>query len=434
MLSGSGESAREMRARNWLRAPEVAQFGACRPGESADAVDGVIPGLVIEPATSEQVAAALAWASRERLATVIRGRGTKLGWGRPPSALDVVLAMSGLNRVVAHRHGDLTATLQAGATLSDVNRELGRQHQWLPVDTPFQFATLGGIVATNDSGPLRHRYGTPRDLVIGITLALTDGRLVKAGGHVVKNVAGYDLGKLMSGSFGSLAAITDVTVKLSPIPQTSGTLAVRYLDRDTLFADAMRLSASQLEPVAFDVRMTAGGPGSIPPELRLFVRFAASPGATAAQIDAARALLHGETEVLAGAAEAALWAEQVRYPFLNAAVVVRLAWLPASLGRVLALVEQLGGLTRGPVTLAGRASTGAGFVRLDASDDAMHAAVTLLRERADVVSNVVVLKQHTALKQRIDAWGPMTSTAGVMRSLKQAFDPAGILNAGRGPI
>ena len=179
-------------------------------------------------------------ASDGRKSAVIRGAGTKLDWGRPAERVDVVLDMRRLNRVLAHEHGDLTATIEAGATLRDVNQALARHGQWLPLDPPFaDAATIGGILATNDSGPLRHRYGTPRDLVIGIQLATTDGVLSKAGGQVVKNVAGYDLSKLVTGSFGSLAAIVSATFKLSPIPSASKTMIVSVQDPVRL-GDAVR--------------------------------------------------------------------------------------------------------------------------------------------------------------------------------------------------
>jgi glycolate oxidase FAD binding subunit len=185
-----------------------------REGSAADAIDGVVPRQIVEPDTASGLAAALQRASRDRLVTVLRGGGTKLGWGRRPPPIDLLVSTARLNSLLVHRHGDLTATAHAGVTLAQLNRELARHGQWLPVDSAFDGATIGGIVATNDSGPLRHRHGTPRDLLIGVTLAMPDGRLVKAGGHVVKNVAGYDLGKLVSGSFGSLAAIVDATFKL----------------------------------------------------------------------------------------------------------------------------------------------------------------------------------------------------------------------------
>src|SRR5215210_2655055 len=199
-----------------------------RPGTVADRVDGEVPPQVAEPDAPQAFAAALQRAAAERLSTVIRGGGTKLSWGRRPDTLDLVVSTSRLGLLIAHRHGDLTATVQAGMRLRDLNAALSTEHQWLPIDSAFDKATIGGIVATNDAGPSRHRHGTPRDLVIGVTLALTDGRLVKAGGTVVKNVAGYDLGKLVSGSHGTLAGIVDVTFKLVPLPQTSATLVAWY--------------------------------------------------------------------------------------------------------------------------------------------------------------------------------------------------------------
>jgi glycolate oxidase FAD binding subunit len=396
----------------------------------------VAPGVVIEPTTPEQLAAALSWASRERLTTVIRGRGTKLGWGRTPAGVDLIVTTSRLNGLVAHRHGDLTATVQAGATLTDLNRQLATQGQWLPLDTAFDHATIGGLVATNDSGPLRHRYGTPRDLLIGITLALTDGRLVRSGGHVVKNVAGYDLGKLVSGSFGTLAAIADATFKLSPIPQTSRTVLAAYADRDLLARDVTALADSQLEPTAVDLHVMFGRPSDrLESVLRLLVRFATSPESADAQANEARGLMQGRgIDTLAGAAEAALWAEQVRRPWMGPGVVVRFSWLPAALPSVLALVEGLHQSSGCAMDLVARVALGAGVCRIDAEDDVARSTVEMLRSRTELVANVVVLRQGAVRGSRVDTWGPAGGTAAVLRALKETFDPAGILNAGRGPI
>src|SRR5213076_253612 len=186
----------------------------------------------------------------------IRGAGTKSDWGRDGARADAILDMRSLNRVLAHEAGDMTATLEAGAALADVNRALAEHRQWLPLDPPFaERATIGGVLATNDSGPLRHRYGTPRDLVIGIQLATTDGVLSKAGGQVVKNVAGYDLSKLLAGSFGSLAAIVSATFKLSPLPEASRTLVAAARDAEELGHFVGAVMASQLEPIAFEIHV-----------------------------------------------------------------------------------------------------------------------------------------------------------------------------------
>jgi glycolate oxidase FAD binding subunit len=382
-----------------------------------------------EPQTPEELAAALAGASRGRRSTAIRGGGTKSDWGRPATDPELTVLTGRLNRLVVHRHGDLTATVQAGMRLADFNAELAAYRQWLPVESAFAGTTIGGMVATTDCGPLRHRSGTPRDLLIGITLALTDGRIVKAGGHVVKNVAGYDLGRFVSGSFGTLAAIVDATFKLMPIPQASVTLVASYADAAALARDAAAMAASQLEPAAFDIRVGLSGVG---PNLQLLVRFASSPASTEEQANHASALLIGEVSVMTGEAESTLWREQIAAPWsadaggglADAPAVIRMGWLPSRLADVIALV-------RGHA-LTGRVM-GTGLVRL-AGDPAGHAAIVERLRASDALRHVVILSGAAALKTQVDAWGPPASAASATRALKQMFDPAGILNAGRGPI
>ena len=397
-----------------------------RPGTAADRVDGEVPPQVAEPDSPEAFAAALAHASSERLVTVIRGGGTKLSWGRTPAAVDLVISTSRLTRLIAHRHGDLTTTVQAGMTLRDLNAALSGERQWLPIDSAFSEATIGGIVATNDSGPSRHRNGTPRDLIIGITLALTDGRLVKAGGTVVKNVAGYDLGKLVSGSHGTLAGIVDVTFKLLPIPQTSATLVASYTDPAALAGDVAALDASQIEPAAFDVR---SDDGETPLQLKL--RVATSPAARDAQIAAAKALVSGQASILTDTAEQETWAAQIDAPWHGDAAV-RFSWLPAKLPQMLAILNEIRRTDHASVTFAGRV-IGAGTARLSGETPALAAAVRRLRASSDL-GNVVLLRGSHDLKALVDVWGPPRSSDGAVRALKQMFDPAGILNADRGPI
>ncbi len=391
-----------------------------------------------EPQTPEELAAALAGASRARRSTAIRGGGTKSAWGRPVPEPELTVQTGRLNRLVVHRHGDLTATVQAGMRLADFNAELAAYRQWLPVESAFAGTTIGGMVATNDCGPLRHRSGTPRDLLIGITLALTDGRIVKAGGHVVKNVAGYDLGRFVSGSFGTLAGIVDATFKLMPIPQASATLVASYADPAALARDAAAMAASQLEPAAFDVRAGAvdgsgekeGGGGGKAARPQLLVKFASSPASTEEQANHASALLTGEVSVLTGDAESTLWREQIAAPWsvdterADAPAVIRMSWLPSRLADVIAIVQGH--------ALTGRVM-GTGLVRL-AGDPAGHAAIVERLRASDALRHVVILSGSAELKSRVDAWGRPASAASATRALKQMFDPAGILNAGRGPI
>lgn len=409
------------------------QLGQVRAGEAADAVDGVHPRQVLEPRCAEDVASGLAWASRERLTTVLRGGGTKLGWGRVPASVDLVVSTARLNQSIAHRHADLTVTADAGVTLVGLNRELARYGQWLPVESAFENATVGGIVATNDAGPSRHRYGTPRDLLIGITLGLTDGRLVKSGGRVVKNVAGYDLAKLVSGSFGTLAAIADATFKLMPVPRASGTLVASYPDAEALVQDVTQLQASQIELAAFDLRAAFGPSGSEAPH-RLLLRCASSAAATAAQLAAARAALVATGDVVTGEADEALWREQRQAPWVGTGGVIRLSWLPARLLRLLTLVEDAARGEGVRLELAGRVGVGAGLLRVDAPGDRLPTLVGRLRAATAVAGHVVLLRASAGVRERVDVWGAPGGAMAVLQAMKRTLDPADILNAGRGPI
>ena len=407
---------------------DLQPFGEVREAIASDAVDGVQPRFVIEPPTGDAVAALLAWASARGVFTLLRGSGTKLGWGRRPKAIDVVVGTRRLNRVLAHPHGDLTATVEAGTTVRELNQALARHGQWLPVDVAFDEATVGGMIATNESGPLRHRHGTPRDLLIGIHLAMTDGRVVKAGGTVVKNVAGYDLGKLVSGSNGSLAAIVSATFKLAPLPGASATVVARFRDPERVGRAVAAVSASQIEPTAFDIHATAG-------LFQLLIQFATTQAAIDAQLTAIRPLIGADMfDVVTGADEAEVWRGQTRAMWTEPGAIVRASWLPASLASLLALVNEIGASGLRSVALVGRCGVGAGLMRIDGDPVAVTAAVARLRSATKVLGHVVVLRVDATAKDGLDVWGPLGDHGALLAAVKRAFDPAGILNAERGPV
>ena len=191
----------------------------------------------------------------------IVGGGSKLGWG-PPIEAERELSTGDLDRIVEHNAGDLTAILEAGVPLAAAQERFAEAGQMLALDPPDRGATIGGVVATADSGPLRSRYGGPRDLVLGLRAALPDGSVIKSGGKVIKNVAGYDLGKLMAGSFGTLGAIVEVAVRLHPRPEHTATAAGGTTDAAALAAAAMELSRAPLEHISFDLRW-GGGDGAL---------------------------------------------------------------------------------------------------------------------------------------------------------------------------
>ena len=395
----------------------------------------------IEPETAEELAAALRRASDARQSIVIRGAGTKLDWGRPPQRVDTFIGTRRLDRVLAHQHGDLTATIEAGAALAEVNAALARHGQWLPLDPPSaDRATIGGILATNDSGPLRHRFGTPRDLVIGVQLATTDGVLAKAGGQVVKNVAGYDLSKLICGSFGSLAAIVSATFKLAPRAAASKTLIVDVPDVDTLSRIVRDVMSSQLEPIAFEV-LASSSDRSAKAERRVMLLFASLAAVVDAQIDQALAMaaLKGcATRVVGGDDESRVWDEHSRRLWDAPGAIVRASWLPADIAAVVAhlkseVTSEAKSEVKSEVELVGRAAVGSGLIRIGGDAHAQAAVVEALRKSA-TFRNVVIVRGSDELKSLVDVWGPQGDREKLFASLKHALDPNGTLNAGRGPL
>jgi glycolate oxidase FAD binding subunit len=382
------------------------------------------------PATAEEVAAALRRAADARQPIQIRGAGTKSRWGGPVREAVAMLDMRGLGRVLAHEHGDMTATVEAGATLRDVNRALADHRQWLPLDPPFaDAATIGGILATNDSGPLRHRYGTPRDLVIGIRLATTDGILSKAGGQVVKNVAGYDLGKLIAGSFGRLAAIVSATFKLAPIPKASKTLRLDVDSAAGVARVVTTVMASHLEPLAFEIASAAGRDGH-----DVLLRFASLDAVVDAQIAQAEAALQGfATRVVtySGDGERLMWSEHADQIWTDAdAAVLRASWLPANIGAVLAALKAC--TANAEATMIGRAAIGAGLIRIGGEIDGQARAIEALRASA-AIGNITIMRGSPPLAARADVWPVDPGRARLFTSLKEAFDPAHVL-VGQGPL
>jgi glycolate oxidase FAD binding subunit len=389
---------------------------------------------VVQPASAEATAHALADAAARRQNVVVRGGGTKWSWGRQPAGVDLILSTERLSRLLAHEEGDLTVDVEAGVTLRAVNEQLRSRNQWLPLESAFDAATIGGVLATNDAGALRHRFGTPRDLVIGMRLATTGGHVVRSGGHVVKNVAGYDLARLMTGSFGSLAVITSATFKLAPYPAAFGTLALAFSDAAAASAAAMALAATQLDPVALEVVLRTSRSAE---SLHVLMRFASTAAAVEAQIADAQRLAAGFAAVrihhAIGADDDSIWRDHARRPWAGVGAVVRVSWLPASLPIVLEALVSMRSEGAG-VELVARAGGGSGVLRIDAESQLQVKIVRELRERAAVFTSVTVLRAAADVTAMVDVWGSPGDTAALLAAVKRAFDPHGILNAERGPV
>ena len=406
----------------------AAQTGAgARAASDGDAVDGVRPRIVAEPGNGDALAATLAWAASEQLRVGVAGGRTKLQWGAPGGDVDLLLSTAGIRDVVEHRHGDLTATVEAGATPAAVNARLAAHGQRLPWDAPWpERATVGGVVATNDSGPRRHGHGGPRDSIIGVTMARIDGRVAKAGGIVVKNVAGYDLSRLLTGSFGCLGVILTATFKLAPAPPASRTVELTFDSLEAAAPVAGRLASSPLAPVSIEVAA---------PRPRLLVRFESVEAAASQQADEACALAGGGAGAIVhrGRDEQATWRRHLAH-WSSGGTLLKLSTVPMELFPTLAWLRDRAEALGLGMAAAGRAALGVVDLRLDGALETQARLVEELRERLPTGrGSAVVRRGEPALRRRVDPWGPIGEGRRVMEAVKRRFDPGGLLNTGRGP-
>ena len=381
-----------------------------RPGTAADAVAGVVPTEVVRPGDVQEVAEVLRLAQRDGRTVLAAGGRTKTGWAPPPTSADVLIDTTGLDRLVEHTAGDLVVVAEAGLGLMALQERLGEAGQWLALDPPEQGATLGGIVSANASGPRRLRYGTVRDLLIGVTVVLADGTVAHAGGKVVKNVAGYDLGKLYTGAHGSLGVVVSTTWRLHPLPAARRVVVLDLPDPLDAGPFALALARSTLTPSAVELHATTGGSGE------LVVVFEAIPESVRAQADAAVALLGG------GRQADDLPDQFGERPGTDGDLMLRLAFAPAALPAVLKA------LPAGTAVTAS-ACTGVAYTALPAE----HTAVlsTLRAALAPHDGTAVVLSAPPALRGGLDHWGPVGDALGLMRRVKETFDPDGRLAPGR---
>jgi glycolate oxidase FAD binding subunit len=369
----------------------------------------------LAPATPEEAAAALQEAAAGGRRLRIRGGGTKLAWGRPiDPPPDAELTTEALDAIVEHNAADLTAVLQAGVPLARAQAAFAEAGQMLALDPPGEAATVGGIVATADSGPIRHRYNAVRDLVVGVRVALPDGSVARAGGKVIKNVAGYDLPKLMSGAFGTLGVIVEVSVRLHPRPERRRTVAGRGTDPATLVAAASELAHQPLEAEALDLRLD-GGEGAVLIQLT-------GPSAFERAATATRTLAGARLETSTIEDDAATWSAQRRGQRAAAAdeAVLRVSATQQGLAPVLAAAG-----ARGFRTVA-RAALGLAWITLPGEAEAVRELRAALAP-----APAVLLDAPAALRAAVDPWGETDPAAlELMRRVKARFDPRGTCNPG----
>ncbi len=395
-----------------------------RDAAAVDVVAGVTPAKVIEPGSAEEFAKVFAVAGRSGLAVLPRGGGTKSDWGNPPRRADVVLSTRRLNRILEHAWGDLTLSVEAGATVAQVQAALAEHGQRLAIDPLWpDRATIGGILATNDSGSLRARFGSLRDLIIGITVVLPNGVLARSGGKVVKNVAGYDLPKLNTGALGTLGVITQAVFRLHGLPRESRSVSFSSDSLEKICARMNAVRDSNLSYTALQVR--ANGQA----DHRLDLLWEGTPEGIAAQDHE----LPSITRDLQSADPAGCWntRQSLWERKDRPRAVVKLSILPMGLANFCAAVESC----KSSHSISWEIiiqSPGVGLLRIEG--DQSQLVDTLIRLRANAKKSsgsLVVLSAPLEIKERLDSWGDPGDALPLMRAVKQQLDPHGILNPGR---
>ena len=420
------------------------------------AVDDRVPRAVVFPADAQELSEVMKFASSERLSVVPWGSGTKIGLGGIPARVDLVVGLTRLNRIIEHEPDDLTATFQAGMLLREAQASLHRTGQFLPFDPAgYERATIGGILATNSSGPCRQRYGTARDLVIGIRVVHADGTITKGGAKVVKSVSGYDMNKLYVGSLGTLGIILEATLRLYPLPAVERTWIALFRTGEAASSALARILHSTLvctrveflSSVAAQSIGRQGGYGFPTGTVAVVVSVGSVSEAVDSQISAIEKLCHQEGAVAGflaeGSAQDSLWRAIGDFPPVGGDgrswMTLKVSVLPTHVIDTIHHAETVAGNLG--LESAAISEAGCGIVRLYwmGAPGPSERDPRFITKGVDDLRNwvvrhggsLVILSAPPAIKAIVDVWGPIGNPLPLMRTLKQQFDPQGCLNPGR---
>lgn len=396
--------------------------------------------VVLLPRSVEEISEMMRFAESEKMSVIPAGAGTWLEMGNKPVQAHIILSTAQMNRVLEYEPADLTCTVEAGCTLTSFNQIAAEHLQRIPLD-PFGDArqTLGAVVATGSYGPLRCAFGTPRDQVIGMQVVHADGHVTRAGGRVVKNVAGYDLCKMYAGSFGTLGIISELSFRMRALPETEGTLFFYSTDVNGLCQVAARIRESDVQPAAMELftwQVNEQEAGHKETRFTLALRFISEPDAISAQIAEALRLSDNCPHAMPNETEAqTFWRDyHAEECDNNWQIVLRLSVLPSDIAEVLA--EAASTIPQASL----RVHAGNGVIRLFGRAEVLEEfkrrerPLRLAELRQYVKSRggeMTIVRLPAALKDQLDAWGDPGVTAHLMRALKQKFDPQSRLNPGR---
>ncbi|MDN5698134.1 MAG: FAD-binding oxidoreductase, partial [Rubrobacter sp.] len=389
------------------------------------------PSHVVEPGSTEEISGVLALANERGLGVIPRGAGTKLTLGNVPARFDLVLSLARMNEVIEHVPGDQIIRVQAGLPLAELLEQVRAEGQILALDPPQRGAgaTVGGAVCANASGPRRLRYGTVRDLIIGVKVVLPDGTIAKAGGKVVKNVAGYDLSKLFTGSAGALGVIAEANFRLHPLPESARTVVVDLDDSGKAGKAAQALMDSQVEPSAAELHWRDGSGA-------LSALIEGIPPGVEAQSETVRGLFEpfGEVRMLHDEAAYALGPE-ISPQISGDDVALKINAYPAGLADVLQEVENAASKHGLSSRVVAHAASGVAYAGLSGGDEAAQAeAVGEIRgyiTRQYPGGSVVIHRAPAGVKRAAEVWGGAGDKEVLIRRVKERFDPRGTMSPGR---
>ncbi|HKQ99233.1 MAG TPA: FAD-linked oxidase C-terminal domain-containing protein [Pyrinomonadaceae bacterium] len=400
--------------------------------------------LEVSPATVDEACEVLRLAARERWAVVPAGAGTWLEMGNALRDVNLFISTKRLRRIVEHEPADLVATAEAGLTLRELNTELGSHNQWLPLDPPDDgSATIGGVVATGSGGAQRFGYGMPRASVIGMRVALADGRVVKAGGRVVKNVAGYDLCKLFTGSYGTLGIILELTFKLRPRPQRTVTIAASAPEASSLFRAGRMILGARLLPVAIElVSDSVAEKLSLADrhgQSTLLIRYAGTIPAVEFQAEQTLKLLRGEGMIAQCRVfedDAEYWRELAALPLAEANQLIWRAQVwPTDLPAFFDLAQIKGRPSeRAPAFWHTGVADGRLRLMSNSAEDARKCVASLkeLRQSVQRAGGALVIERAPdEIKSSLDAWGDFGNKEPLMLRVKEKLDPNNMFSPGR---
>ena len=407
-------------------------------------IDDIAPQAVVLPASTHEIQEVLGYAAEGGLSVIPAGSGTKLGVGNPPEQVDLVLSTSRLDQVLEYEPADLTVTVEAGIRLATLQEGLAKHGQYLSLDPPYaDRCTIGGMTATNASGPSRLRYGSTRDLVLGMRVVQSSGTVVKSGGKVVKNVAGYDLSKLYLGSFGTLGVIAEVSLKLQPLPELERTVLLTFTETGEAINVASEIAGSQLLPTFLNLFVN-GAPLTEAPEPCLLIGLDGHPETVEWQIDAIKTMAQQNAnigvEVYEGqqqelrASMCAFPEDESASPIVICRANLRMTDVEGFVNTVLDVNESAAWRVRA-MGLMGNGIVYVGFSDFPDGDvPVQHVADTVASLRdttANVGGNLIVESAPTTLKGQVDVWGPVGRSFELMKAIKTRLDPIGLLNVGR---